>query len=115
MNPNVCTIVGTVSAEPFTVNERSGRRRRCGFQVSVVRRWYVQRIEAHEEATTVFDVRCAGFIAGSVLAELNLGDRVVVCGHFEGDCGLLELHADVVALALSDQPRVAGESEVAAA
>jgi hypothetical protein len=114
MNPNITTIVGTVSTEPFTVNERSGRRRRAGFGVSVVRRWYVQRIEGYEEATTVFDIRCAGYIAGSVLTEVQLGDRVVCVGHFEGDSGTLELHADVVALAFPDEPRDA-PSEAAAA
>jgi len=114
MRTPATTVVGIVSTEPFAVNVRSGRRRRAGFSVDVARRWYVQRLEGYQEAITVFDIRCAGFIAGSVLTELNLGDRVVVVGHFEGDCGMLELHADVVALALSDEPRDA-PSEVEAA
>jgi hypothetical protein len=116
MRTPAITVVGILSTEPFPVNERSGRRRRVGFSVDVYRRWHVQRLEGYQEATTTFDVRCAGFIAGSVLTELNLGDRVVCVGHFEQtDGGSLELHADVIALALSDEPRDAGESAAAAA
>ena len=115
LNPNVSTIVGTVSTPPFTANERSGRRRRAGFQVDVLRKWFVQRLDRYEEATTTFNVRCSGYTAENVLTSLNPGDRVVVCGHFEGDCGLLELHADIVAVPLSDEPRVDGESERPAA
>ncbi|MGO8870937.1 MAG: hypothetical protein ACLQPH_05950 [Acidimicrobiales bacterium] len=116
MNPNVTTVIGDVSTVPFTINERSGRRRRAGFQVAVHRRYWVKRLDRYEEATTTFDVRCSGYAAENALAKLNLGARVVVCGHFEhGACGMLELHADVVALAFSDEPRVDSESAAEAA
>lgn len=107
LNPNVTTIIGTVSTLPYTVNERAGKRRRAGFQVAVHRKWWDSYLEQHRDASTVFEVRCRGYIAEDVLEKVADGDRVVVTGHFEhgAESGDLELHADVVALALSGEPR----------
>ena len=106
MNPNVTTIIGTVSTEPFVISERSGRRRRAGLQVDVLRKWWDRVADEYQEATTTFDVRCRGYTAHNALAKLNHGDRLVICGHFETgqSDGMLELHADVIAVALSDEP-----------
>jgi hypothetical protein len=109
------TVIGTVSTAPLRVNDRSGPRCRVGFGVDVLHRWYVPRIESYEETTTTVEVRVRGYLAVNVLASLTIGDRVIVRGHLEeGDCGLLQVHADVVALALSDEPRGDSESEAAA-
>ncbi len=97
------TIIGTVSTEPFTVNTRSGPRRRAGFGVDVHHRWYVARIGCYDEVTTTVPVKCRGYLAVNVLDSLNVGDRVIVRGHLEEGDGGLELHADVVALTLPDE------------
>ena len=113
LNPNVTTIIGTVSTEPYALNDRGGRRRHAGFQVDVARSYWVPYLDERKEAHTVFEVRCKGYTAGRSLATLTAGARVVVVGHFEhGDDGSdLELHADVVAKALPDEPYEASEAE----
>ncbi len=71
LNPNVTTIIGTVSTEPYALNDRGGRRRRAGFQVDVARSYWVPYLDERKEAHTVFEVRCKGYTAGRSLATLT--------------------------------------------
>jgi len=96
------TLIGTVTRDPKLIGSGVGRDARTQFSVEVAR-----RLKSGDIATSLFEVRCVGFIAARVVEEVRRGHRVIAFGPLEqvkwGECPTVAMFANEVGFALSQR------------